>query len=389
MCRLLGYCARADASLAELMGEQSLHEFTQMSKFHGDGWGVAWYDRQQPGQVHIQKSPLRASDSASYAELVHRKLGDQGLVHLRWATPGLPVEPRNTHPFRRGAMAMAHNGAIHPQDRLGELLPPAWERQLTGTTDSERYFLHVMSGLDAGEDMISAIEATVARIDQMFSPNSLNAVLLTPDALYAICYYWPERIPHAALAARGMECGTDQYFELAHLETETGIIVASSGWSQPGWTPLPNRNVLVIDRVTLKINVVPLNPQSPPGPLPGGMRSPALPPGGMRSPALPPGGMRSPALPPGGMRSPALSPGADLAGTHAVEAGTHGHHRVEAESRCSATAARCCSISRTPARSCRRLKASAAIIATASRIAIPAANATASSASFRICMSIM
>ena len=40
---------------------------------------------------------------------------------------------------------MAHNGAIHPQDRLGELLPPAWERQLGGTTDSERYFLHVMS----------------------------------------------------------------------------------------------------------------------------------------------------------------------------------------------------------------------------------------------------
>ena len=58
----------------------------------------AWYDRQQPDQVHIQKSPLRASDSASYAELVHRKLGDQGLVHLRWATPGLPVADVNTHP---------------------------------------------------------------------------------------------------------------------------------------------------------------------------------------------------------------------------------------------------------------------------------------------------
>ena len=374
MCRLLGYCAREDASLVELMGEESLREFTQMSQFHGDGWGVAWYDRQQPDQVHIQKSPLRASDSVSYAELVHRKLGDQGLVHLRWATPGLPVEPRNTHPFRRGAMAMAHNGAIHPQDRLGELLPTAWERQLTGTTDSERYFLHVMSGLNTGEDVISAIEATVAHIDELFTPNSLNAMLVTPDALYAICYYWPERIPHAALASRGMECGTDQYFELAHLETETGIVVASSGWPQPGWTPLPNRNVLVIDRKTLQLNVVPLNPQSPPGPLPGGMQSPAPPPActrGMQSPAPPPAGTR-------GMQSPAPSP-----------AGTRGPHRVEAESRCSATAARCCSISRTPARSCRRLKASAATIATASRIAIPAANATASSASFRSCMSIM
>src|ERR1700683_5743178 len=169
-----------------------------------------------------------------------------------------------------------------------------------------------MSGLGPGEDMVNAIETTVAHIDRLFSPNSLNAVLLTPNALYAICYYWPERIPHAALAARGMGCGTDQYFELAHLETETGIIVASSGWAQPGWAPLPNRNVLVIDRATLKISVVPLNPQSTPGPLPGGMQSRALP-----------------------------------------SAGTRERHRLEAESRCSATAARCCSISRTPATSCR------------------------------------
>jgi len=250
------------------MGDGGLKEFTQMSEFHGDGWGVAWYNRQQPGEVHVQKSPRRASDSASYDELMHRKLGDLGLVHLRWATPGLPVETRNTHPFRRRDKVMAHNGAIHPQERLGELLPPAWERRLTGTTDSERYFLHVLSGLEAGEDMITAIEATVARIDELFTPNSLNAMLLTPGALYAICYYWPERIPHAALASRGMECGTDQYFELAHLETETGIVVASSGWSQPGWTPLPNRNVLVIDRETLRINVIPLNPHAQAGPLP-------------------------------------------------------------------------------------------------------------------------
>jgi predicted glutamine amidotransferase len=399
MCRLLGYCTRADASLAELMGEQSLREFTQMSEFHGDGWGVAWYGRQQPGQVHLQKSPLRAVDSSAYDELVHRRLGDLGVVHLRWATPGLPVEPRNTHPFRRGNAVMAHNGAIHPQELLGEMLPPAWERQLTGTTDSERYFLHVMSGVEAGEDMITAIEATVGHIDRMFSPNSLNAVLLTPDALYAISYYWPERIPHAALAARGLECGTDQYFELAHLETEAGIVVASSGWSQPGWTPQPNRTVLVIDRKTLRTTVTPLNPPAPPGtlsapgPLPLRERSHAAPPAPLavreRNHVGPPGPLRlrepCHAGPPG-----QPGPLAAWARSRArPSAGTGERHRVDAESRCSATVARCCSIARIPRRPCRRERASAPTIATASRIATPAANATASSASFRSCMSIM
>lgn len=266
MCRLLGYCARADVSLAEIIGEHGLREFTRLSKFNADGWGVAWYEADQ---VHVEKSLLRASDSAHYDELAHRRLGNLGLAHLRGATPGLAVEARNTHPFRRGDVAMAHNGAIHPQDRLGELLPPAWERRLTGTTDSERYFLHVMSGLEAGSDIITAFEHTTARIGQMFSPNSLNAVLLTPDALYAVCYYWPERIPHAALAAKGVEQPADQYFDLAYLETEAGIVVASTGWPQDGWTPLPNRHALVIDRETLQVKVTPLNPQPAAGPVSG------------------------------------------------------------------------------------------------------------------------
>jgi predicted glutamine amidotransferase len=258
MCRLLGYSTVTKASLAEIMGEDGLTEFTRLSDFHGDGWGMAWNDGQQ---LCVEKSPQRAVGEPAYAELAHSRLGDQGLVHLRWATPGLPVETCNTHPFRRGGVAMAHNGAIHPQDRLGELLPSAWERQLTGATDSERYFLHVMYRLEERDgDMIAALEDTAARIGELFSVNSLNAVFLTPDALYAICCYWPERIPHAALAARGVDGPTDSYFDLAYLETVTGVVVASSGWSQDGWAPLPNRHVLVVDRVTQRAKVVPLGP---------------------------------------------------------------------------------------------------------------------------------
>ena len=44
--------------------------------------------------------------------------------------PGLAINDANTHPFRYGDYAFAHNGAIHPQDRLGEMLPPEWERRL-------------------------------------------------------------------------------------------------------------------------------------------------------------------------------------------------------------------------------------------------------------------
>src|SRR5262249_2336400 len=144
MCRMLGYCARDRAPLAEGIGERRLRAFTNPAAFHGDGWGMAAYDG---SQACLEKAPRRASDDPAYRELCRRGLGDLGLVHLRRATPGLPVEARNTHPFRYGDIVMAHNGAIHPQDRLGDLLTPAGQRRLRGTTDSERYILHVISRL--------------------------------------------------------------------------------------------------------------------------------------------------------------------------------------------------------------------------------------------------
>jgi predicted glutamine amidotransferase len=256
MCRLLGYCTSGPTSLAGMLGEHGLREFTALSQFHGDGWGMAWYEGRQ---VHAEKSPLRAVDEPAYDELAHRNLGDLGLVHLRWATPGLPVEARNTHPFLRGDVAMAHNGAIHPQERLGEILTPACERQLVGSTDSERYLLHVAMGLQAhGGDMLAALADTTAHIGGLLMPNSLNAVFLTPDALYAICFFYPERIPHEALARRGMEGPTGCYFDMSYRETEGAVVVASSGWSQEGWTTLPNRHVLIAERATLRATVTPL-----------------------------------------------------------------------------------------------------------------------------------
>jgi predicted glutamine amidotransferase len=266
---MLGYCARDRASLGEVIGERGLRAFTKLSEFHGDGWGMAAYDG---SEACVEKAPRRASDDPAYRELCRRGLGDLGLLHLRRATPGLPVEARNTHPFRYGDIIMAHNGAIHPQDRLGDLLTPAGQRRLGGTTDSEHYFLHVMSRLEENPgDLIAALDDAVAHIDASFTANSLNAIFLTPDALYALCWYHPERIPPAAVVQQGYSGPPGRYFDLAYRETDTSVVVASTGWPQDGWSWVPNRHLLVIDRETLRTKVEPLRPRgAATGSLPAG-----------------------------------------------------------------------------------------------------------------------
>ncbi|HLX51018.1 MAG TPA: class II glutamine amidotransferase [Streptosporangiaceae bacterium] len=258
MCRVLGYCSRTDASVADLVGEPSLGAFTALSQWHADGWGMA---AQDGGDLRVTKSPLRAHKDPDYLRLARQPLGDIGLVHLRWATPGLPAEQRNSHPFARDGFALAHNGAIRPQDRLAELLPPAWERQLTGTTDSERYFLHILAGLDAnGGDVLAAVTGTVRHIRENYTPNCLNAILLAPGALYAISWHDPALIPAQSIRERGSPEEPESYFDLACRQMPDAVVVGSSGWPQDGWTTLPNGSVLSVDRATLAVRVDPLLP---------------------------------------------------------------------------------------------------------------------------------
>jgi predicted glutamine amidotransferase len=260
MCRLLGYCSLRSAPVASLLTEEGLLGFTALSAFHSDGWGMAWYNTDGP---HVEKSARRAEDEPDYGRLTHRPLGDIGLVHLRWATPGLGIGYHNSHPFRYGPYTLAHNGAIHPQDRLGEMLPAEWERRLTGTTDSERYLLHIMWRLERrGGDVVAAIADTVASIGDRYAVNSLNAILLSPDKMYAISWHDPARIPETELRQRGM-AGTPEeiagYFHLAYRMTADAVVVASSGWPQPGWSVLPNPSVLAVDPATLEMSVLSLD----------------------------------------------------------------------------------------------------------------------------------
>ena len=257
MCLLLGYCARGDRSLEDLIGPDGLSQFTGLCALHGDGWGMAWYEGAEPV---IRKSPLRADSEPEFEKLTREPLADLGLVHLRWATPGLGVSEYNSHPFRYGQYVLAHNGAIHPQDRLGEMLPPSFERQLAGTTDSERYFLLIMERQAAsGGDMVAAIAHAAADIEHRFDANSLNAVLLTPDTLYGVCWHTRSKVPEAKLRMAGHDrAEIEAYFDLAFQADSEAVVVASSGWPQQGWTPLPNRHVLVVDRATLHTAVLPL-----------------------------------------------------------------------------------------------------------------------------------
>src|SRR5688500_13388654 len=135
MCRLLGWTTREPTTLSDLLGEDDLADFTELSAKHGDGWGVARSTRRR---VVVRKRADAARSSAEFARWARGRRTDSGIAHLRWATLGLGIDPDNTHPFTDGRVAFAHNGSIRPPAALDDLLTQRSQRQRRGTTDSER-----------------------------------------------------------------------------------------------------------------------------------------------------------------------------------------------------------------------------------------------------------
>jgi predicted glutamine amidotransferase len=242
MCRLLGIVSDQPASISDVLGDD-LRLFVNLSQErHGDGWGVAWDDG---GELEIAKSVDPAFRSDSFDRLVSHERATASLAHLRWATMGLAVTANNTHPFSHSGTAFAHNGSVHDIDALTRLVAPSLRAGMIGDTDSERFFLAIltrMRDLPTGD----AMRETLVAIDEVSSYSSLNSILLTPDELVVAAMFDPTRT----------DGEPEEYYHLRVKDAASGVVVASSGWPQPGWSLLPNRCVMTVDRRTRTISVV-------------------------------------------------------------------------------------------------------------------------------------
>jgi predicted glutamine amidotransferase len=246
MCRLLGWATRVPVSLADLLGEKDLDDFTELSCKHGDGWGLA---RPRGSGVQVHKQPDAARMSDEFAGQARSVASDLGMAHLRWATLGLDVRAENTHPFTDGRIAFAHNGSILPPDSLDRLVSPGARALRRGDTDSERYFLAVLSRLQDGATPAEALTETVAEIAVDGSFTSLNCLLVTPDGLYAVCRFDP---------AAPLDEEEADYFNLRYRVSPDAVVVASTGWGRD-WQELGNGDLLVVRRRTLDLSITPLD----------------------------------------------------------------------------------------------------------------------------------
>lgn len=237
MCRLMGFTSKIDTSLSNIAGSH-FNEFAALADRHKDGWGFAT-------DYSLIKETSPAIKSKTFSDVVVAE-EKAALLHFRLATNGFPIEQNNSHPFTRDGISFIHNGAITPSDFLRDLIATELLGELTGVTDSEKYFFSVLSLLKT-YSLVESLLEIIGRIKESNNYSSLNCMVLSPDLYIVACEYQQERVP--------ADQPTDYYRLFYKIEAEA-VVVASSGWNQDGWTQIPNHTVMVVNRTTLNLDFI-------------------------------------------------------------------------------------------------------------------------------------
>jgi len=245
MCRLMGYVSSQPESFADAAGK-NLPEFIELSSVHCDGWGISTLESGSD-TPELSRAPETARDSKTFLTALSNTNTDGALLHLRWATSGIPVGENNTHPFVHDGYTFIHNGAIYPKNALDEFIDQDMRSNIQGDTDSERYFYYLLTEIRK-HGVIEGIRATVSKLRELdFS--SVNAMLLSEDQFITISEHDPKRKPDWAV---------EGYYDLFYKKSASDVVVASSGWDQDGWIEIPNHHLLLVDRATLDTSVLTL-----------------------------------------------------------------------------------------------------------------------------------
>ncbi len=246
MCRLLAFASKESTSIGALLTPNELTKYRDMSTLHGDGWGAAVWE--SDAGIEKVNSVHRAIDDPNFFTVASAP-ATAGIVHLRWATAGLPVCIENTHPFTSGEWSFAHNGSFQHPERLLDILSDDRRAALEGTTDSELYFQLIMQETQRHGDIVSGVRSAVSIIRETCGLGSLNCLLLSPGRLLAVQAVATTPAPvkslQRAAGDEGLPEGHDEnYYHLRYTIRDGGFIVASTGVAVDGWTTQLNDAII-------------------------------------------------------------------------------------------------------------------------------------------------
>ena len=155
MCGIVGYLGSRD-------GRQIVIDGLRRLEYRGyDSAGIAVV---AGGELYTRKKAGKIANLAAAIEANPLPESGTAIGHTRWATHGAPTDA-NSHPHMAGRIAIVHNGIIENHTVLREDL----DVEFASETDSEVAAQLLSREVAAGADLVSAMQAVVARLEGAFT----------------------------------------------------------------------------------------------------------------------------------------------------------------------------------------------------------------------------
>ena len=273
MCRLLGYISPVPVTAADLIGADECRQWQNLGRLHADGWGTAWirpatgsFESARPqntasgtfdagttdgdsedtissgGHLERYRTPHEGADDKHLTEVLTQRPSEGRIAHLRMATTGMVDLTENTHPFLADNIAFAHNGSVHPVERLREYVTEAEIERIGGTTDSAIIFALILRRRAEGADLLEATVATVRLLRTEFDHPGINLLVLSASELIVVHATAGTEVPYENFDTSGTGGELpldhkDHYYRMSWQRFDDGAtIVSSSGLEHKGWS---------------------------------------------------------------------------------------------------------------------------------------------------------
>lgn len=263
MCRLYGFIAneptKVDCSLVFAQNALMIQSrVDERGAFHSDGWGIATYE---DGTPKVERRTSAAFEDQVFSSTAERIYSKVIIAHVRKATVG-KNSVHNTHPFVSGHWIFAHNGTVTGFDSLAPQLAAetdaALQAQRVGQTDSEQYFLWLLTQLQSQEEqedcqaiakrLHRAVGKLAERCHQADPDNTprLNFVLTNGEVMYAC--RWNNSL-HIIRREGVYDCEICGIPHIHRLETvnHRAVVLASEPVTHEQWNEVENESVLAFD----------------------------------------------------------------------------------------------------------------------------------------------
>ncbi|MEY3688544.1 MAG: hypothetical protein RIT37_106, partial [Bacteroidota bacterium] len=275
MCRFIAYLGSpilADALLYKprhsLISAQSINAGEMSAQVNGDGFGIGWYAPDLDPEPCVFRSIKPAWSDQNLRNLSKKIQAPSMFAHIRAASPGMPVEEYNSHPFTCGRLMFMHNGMIGGfkeirRSLLRKLNDMSYDA-ISGSTDSEHLFGLILNHIEdpfseiACEQLVEATEKGLQDISDILveaeikQHSYINVCLTNGKSLIAVRYTTNHSVQPASMYymyGREYHCRGEHCTMEPSNGTPSAIVVASEPFTskRSEWMKVERNSILTVD----------------------------------------------------------------------------------------------------------------------------------------------